>query len=386
MLSPETGPIAVIGGTGALGGGIARRLLRARLEVILGSRDAARASAAAAQLTEEIGSPARGTDNLSAARDADIVVVAVPFASQSATLTELAPVVEGKIVIDTTVPLIPPRVTRVQLPPEGSAAGVAQKILGGRARQVFAFHNVSARKLAGEGPVDCDVLVFSDDKGARELTIDLANACGLRGVDGGALVNSAAAEALTSVLIWINKTYAVEGAGIRITGLRPPSELNMSTDERRHDSQRDAPEASSVDRAGFDPARFCRRFLSQGYNGSLQLRYVSNGDDCVVLAAPSQPELLKTNDEMVADGALITLLDMTGTLAVWTRLGRFRPHATLDLRIDHLATIPPDTEISSSAECYHLTQRIAYVRGQASTGDGTLIAMLSATYAFTDQP
>jgi 8-hydroxy-5-deazaflavin:NADPH oxidoreductase len=222
MLSPETGSIAVIGGTGALGGGIARRLLRARLKVIVGSRDAARASAVAAQLTEEIGSPCRGTDNLSAARDSDIVVVTVPFASQSAILTELAPVVEGKVVIDTTVPLIPPRVTRVQLPREGSAARVAQKILGGRVRQVSAFHNVSAKKLAGEEPVDCDVLVFGDDKGARALTIDLAHTCGLRGVDGGALVNSAAAEALTSVLICINRTYSVAGAGIRITGLRPP--------------------------------------------------------------------------------------------------------------------------------------------------------------------
>jgi acyl-coenzyme A thioesterase PaaI-like protein len=160
----------------------------------------------------------------------------------------------------------------------------------------------------------------------------------------------------------------------------------MSTDDRRQDSRTDAPEASSANRAGFDPPRFCRRFLSQGYNGSLQLRYVSHGDDCVVLAAPSQSELLKINDDMVADAALITLLDMTGTLAVWTRLGRFRPHATLDLRIDHLAAIPPHTEISASAECYHLTQRIAYVRGQASSGDGTLVATLAATYAFTDQP
>ena len=155
-------------------------------------------------------------------------------------------------------------------------------------------------------------------------------------------------------------------------------------DERRHDSLSNTPQATSADGGGFDPGRFCRRFLSQGHNGLLQLRYVSHGADHVVLMAPGQPELLKTSDDRVPDGVLITLLDMAGTLAVWTRLGRVRPHATLDLRIDNLAAITLNEEISVRAECFYLTQPIAYVRGQASMSDGALVASLAATYAFTD--
>jgi NADPH-dependent F420 reductase len=146
------------------------------------------------------------------------VLVTVPFSCQATTLTELAAAVRGKILIDTTVPLMPPRVTRVQLPAEGSAAAVAQAILGPNVRHVSAFHNVSATKLAADGPIDCDVLVFGDDKSARQVAIELIAICGLRGLHGGALVNSAAAEALTSVLIFLNKTSSIDGAGIRITG------------------------------------------------------------------------------------------------------------------------------------------------------------------------
>ncbi|MCE3284149.1 MAG: F420-dependent reductase, partial [Steroidobacteraceae bacterium] len=130
----------------------------------------------------------------------------------------------GKIVVDTTVPLVPPRVMRVQLPPEDSAAAIAQAVLGADVKVVSAFHNVAAHKLAADRPVECDVLVFGDDKGAREAVIGLVEQCGLRGLHAGALVNSTAAEALTSVLIFLNKTYAVDGAGVRITGtLVPPA-------------------------------------------------------------------------------------------------------------------------------------------------------------------
>jgi NADPH-dependent F420 reductase len=111
---------------------------------------------------------------------------------------------------------------RVQLPPEGSAAVRAQKLLGDGVRVVSAFHNVAAHKLALESPVDCDVLVFGDDKAAREVAIRLVEACGLRGLHAGVLANSAAAEALTSILIFLNKNYAVDGAGLRITGAMTP--------------------------------------------------------------------------------------------------------------------------------------------------------------------
>jgi NADPH-dependent F420 reductase len=127
--------------------------------------------------------------------------------------------VAGKLVIDATVPLVPPRVARVQLPPEHSAALTAQKRLGPGVRVVAAFHNVAAHKLAHDEPIDCDVLVFGDDPKDREAAMALVVAAGLRGVHGGPLANSVAAEALTSVLININRNYKVDGAGIRITGI-----------------------------------------------------------------------------------------------------------------------------------------------------------------------
>src|SRR3546814_12746668 len=111
-----------------------------------------------------------------------------------------------------------PKVMRVQMPAEGSAAAKAQTLLGENVTVVSGFHSVAAHKLATDEDIGCDVLVFGDDKDARAIVVKLADQAGLRGIHGGALVNSAAAEALTSVLIFINKTYKVDGAGIQITG------------------------------------------------------------------------------------------------------------------------------------------------------------------------
>jgi NADPH-dependent F420 reductase len=216
--------IALIGGTGALGAAIARQLAKAGESVILGSRDPAKAAAAASALQAETGRPVQGLGNAEAAAAASIIIVTVPFASQETTLAEIASGCRGKIVVDTTVPLMPPKVMRVQLPLEGSAAVRAQKLLGEGVTVVSAFHNVAAHKLATDAIVECDVLVFGDERAAREQVLRLVAQCGLRGLHGGALVNSAAAEALTSVLIFLNKTYAVDGAGVRITGqLTPPA-------------------------------------------------------------------------------------------------------------------------------------------------------------------
>ena len=222
---PDNTPVvAIIGATGALGGAIARRLVKAGEAVVIGSRDGAKASAAAAALAAETGRKVGSGANAEAAAAGDIVIVAVPFASQKATLAEIANAVAGKIVVDTTVPLVPPKVMRVQLPPEDSAAMIAQNILGPGVTVVSAFHNVAAHKLATDEEIECDVLVFGDDRKARDAVVRLAECCGLRGLHAGALVNSTAAEALTSILIFMNKTYAVDGAGIRITGtLIPPS-------------------------------------------------------------------------------------------------------------------------------------------------------------------
>ncbi len=211
-------PIAILGGTGKLGAALARRWVRSGLEVLIGSRDAARAAQAAAALSREFGRTVGHGTNLEVATRGALLVVTVPYAAHEATLTEIRGAAQGKVVIDTTVPLVPPRVMRVQLPPQGSAAVRAQELLGDAVNVVAAFHSVAAHKLATDVEIDCDVLVFGDHKAARALGVELARRAGLRGLHGGALANSAAAEALTSVLIFINKTYAVDGAGIRITG------------------------------------------------------------------------------------------------------------------------------------------------------------------------
>ena len=207
--------IAILGGTGDLGSGLAKRWIAAGYSIVIGSRSADKARAFA----QELGGNASGDDHVGAARLAEIIVLAVPFASHEATLLEVKDAVQGKIVVDAAVPLVPPKVSMVQLPPEGSAAQIAQTLLGDGVRVVSAFHNVGASKLHGGGKVDCDVLVFGNDKAARDIVIDLAGEVGNCGIDGGVLANSAAAEALTSVLIAINRRYKVPGAGIRITGL-----------------------------------------------------------------------------------------------------------------------------------------------------------------------
>ncbi len=213
--------IAIIGGTGAEGSGIALRLAQAGHHILIGSRDGAKAATAAAELAGEIGgSGLNGMDNIAAAQAAEIVIVTVPFAAQRATVADLRDVLAGKILVDATAPLMPPKVSRVQLPPGGSAVAALQEMLGETVRVVSAFQNVSAEKLRHLGSsVDCDVLVCADDAPARQVVIDLVDQMGLRGIDAGPIANSAAAEALTSLLIWINRKYKVPGSGIRITGI-----------------------------------------------------------------------------------------------------------------------------------------------------------------------
>lgn len=206
--------IAVIGGTGHLGKAIARRLVKAGHEVTIGSRTADKAQATA----QEIGAAGAG-ENAAVAAGKDVVIVTVPYASQADTLKQIAPQVGSAIVVDTTVPLVPPKVMRVQLPAAGSAALEARAILGEDVRFVTSFHSVAAHILDTDAKVDCDVLVFSDDVEARNVVIGLVGDMAMRGLSGGALANSAAAEALTSILIYMNKTYAADGAGIRFTGL-----------------------------------------------------------------------------------------------------------------------------------------------------------------------
>ena len=215
--------IAVIGGTGKEGSGLALRWAHAGHRVLIGSRAAERARETAAAINGRVGAQrAEGSDNLAAAQGAEIAVLTVPYTAQLDTLDGLKAALAGKILIDVTVPLVPPQVSRVQLPDGGSAVLKAQKLLGDGVRVVSAFQNVSAEHLGVLGhAIDCDVLVCGDDKDARAEAIALARDAGMRAFHGGALVNSAAAEALTSALIAINRQYKIKHSGIRITGLPP---------------------------------------------------------------------------------------------------------------------------------------------------------------------
>ena len=211
--------LSIMGGTGDLGSGLARSWSRAGYTVIVGSRSRERAVDSASALHAEGFSSVSGHDNVAAATKSDIIVVAVPFSNYEASLAEIKDAAKGKIVVTAVVPLVPPKVSVAQLPAAGSAAVIARSLLDPSTRVVGAFHNVGSQKLHAGSKADCDVLVFADDAEARADVIKLADAVSNRGVDGGALANSAAAEALTSVLISINRKYKVKGAGITISGL-----------------------------------------------------------------------------------------------------------------------------------------------------------------------
>jgi NADPH-dependent F420 reductase len=161
-----------------------------------------------------------GASLVDAAASADIVVLAVPYAAQQSTVAEVREQLTGKILIDVTVPLVPPKVSRVQLPEGGSAVEAVQKLLGESVRVVSAFQNISAHHLTKlDEEVECDVLVCADDPEAAEDVIALAQEIGLKAWNAGPLANSVVSEALTSVLIALNRRYKVPGTGIRITGI-----------------------------------------------------------------------------------------------------------------------------------------------------------------------
>ena len=218
--------VAILGGSGAEGGGLALRFAAAGYKVIIGSRDAAKAQEAANKIAQRLPQASvYGADNQSAAGQAGVVILTVPFGAQRSTLESVRTQLHGKILVDVTVPLVPPKASQVQLPEDHSAAIGAQKLLGEGVKVVSAFQNVSAHQLEHLGePVDCDVLVCGDDKDAREMVVRMARDAGLVSWHGGVLANSVAAEALTSVLIFMNRRYKVPGTGIRITGLGDAAE------------------------------------------------------------------------------------------------------------------------------------------------------------------
>ncbi len=221
--SPILLTIAVIGGTGKEGSGLAKRWARSGYRVIIGSRDAAKAQRVVEELNAELGGAyLQGMDNLSAAREATIAVLTVPYTAHRSTLEGLAEALQGKILVDVTVPLKPPAVRTVYVPEGHSASLEAQAYLGPEVKVVTAFQNVSAVHLqeGNEHPISCDVLICGDDAQAKQDVIQLASAAGMRGLDAGPLLNSVAVESMTAVLLYINRHYKVPGAGIVITGVQ----------------------------------------------------------------------------------------------------------------------------------------------------------------------
>jgi 8-hydroxy-5-deazaflavin:NADPH oxidoreductase len=218
-MAAEQQTIAILGGTGDLGTGLAIRWARAGHRIIIGSRTLEKAQHAVAALkTISPDTPAEAMINADAAAAGSVVVLTVPFEHQLTTLESVRAGLAGKILIDVTVPLMPPKVGTVQLPAGGSAGKRAQQLLGDDVAVVSAFQNVAADLLKQDVRIDCDVLVTGNKKAARERVIALARDAGMQGWHAGPIDNAAAAEALTSVLIQINRSKLVSHAGIRIVG------------------------------------------------------------------------------------------------------------------------------------------------------------------------
>ena len=218
--------IAIVGGTGPEGSGLALRWARAGEQVVIGSRDSARAQATAAQIAERAGvlGSVEGVQNTVAVKMCDTVVLTVPFAAQADLLKQLKPSFRhGTVLIDATVPLaaaVGGRPTRVLGVWQGSAAEQAAEIVGKTITVAAAFHSLSATVLDSDHDVDCDVIVCSDDDRAREVASDLAvKIPGVRAVDGGKLENARIVESMTALLITLNIRHKVHGAGWRVTGL-----------------------------------------------------------------------------------------------------------------------------------------------------------------------
>src|SRR5262245_43478092 len=211
--------IAILGGTGDLGTGLAIRWAKAGHKIVIGSRTLEKARAAVDNLHKiSPDTPAEAMENPAAAQAGNIVVLTVPAEHQVSTLQTVRAGLKGKILIDVTVPLVPPNVGTVQLPPEGSAGKSAQLLLGDDVMVVTAFQNVAAHLLQQDVKIECDVLVAGNKKAARDTVIELVQQAGMNGWHAGPIENSAAAEALTSILIQISRRHDISHSGIKIVG------------------------------------------------------------------------------------------------------------------------------------------------------------------------
>jgi NADPH-dependent F420 reductase len=220
----ETDPLpilAMLGGTGKEGKGLGYRLAKAGYRILIGSRSLEKAQAVAEELKQQVGPDSRieGLTNLEAAQAGNIAILTVPYSAHRETLESLKDALQGKILIDVTVPLVPPKTTKVQMPPAGSAAQEAHEILGENVMVTAAFQNISHQYLFEPGDTGCDVLVTGTGKEAREETLKIVAAAELKGWDAGPIENSVVVEGLTSVLLGINRLHGTKRAGIKITGV-----------------------------------------------------------------------------------------------------------------------------------------------------------------------
>mgnify|MGYP001377265758 CR=1 FL=1 len=216
----EVKKIAVLGGTGKEGKGLAYRWAKAGYEVTIGSRALEKAEQAAAELNEKLGQQqVNAMVNPDAAAWCDLAVLTVPYSAQMSMLESVKAHLTGKILINVTVPLVPPKVAKVQMPAAGSAAQEAQNYLGEQTSVVAAFQNISYERLLNDEEVDCDVLVCGTGKANRQVVIDLVRKAGMLGWDGGVIENAVVIEGMTSILIGLNKQFEGKAAGIKITGI-----------------------------------------------------------------------------------------------------------------------------------------------------------------------
>ena len=213
--------VSILGGTGEQGPGMALRWAKAGVEVIIGSRQQARAEAIAAELNQELGQASiKGMANPDAAVAADVVALTVPLSAHRSTLESVQAHLQGKILIDVCVPLDPENPRKMLMPAAGSAAEEAQELLGESVKVVAAFQNVSAHELRELAhAVDCDVLVCGNDREARQTVMRLVEQMGLHPIDAGLAFNARVVESLTALLISLNIRHRVKGSGVRITGL-----------------------------------------------------------------------------------------------------------------------------------------------------------------------
>ena len=213
--------ISIIGGTGKEGKGLAFRWAKAGFEIIIGSRLEEKAQSAAGEINQLLAEnkfKVVGKDNIAAAKLGEIIVLTVPFSVHREMLASIKEAVQGKLFIDVTVPVVPPKVTKVQMPPAGSAALEAKEILGEDVKIVTAFQNISYERLMDDGDIDCDILVCGE-KESRQMVIGLIREMGLTAWDAGPIENSMVVEGMTSILIGLNKQFGIQNAGIKITGI-----------------------------------------------------------------------------------------------------------------------------------------------------------------------